>query len=652
MAATRRLAAIMFTDMVGFTASAQTDEASALKLLREQERLVRPLLKAHKGREIKSTGDGFLVEFDSALRAVQCAVDIHQHLQERNSQRGVTPIQLRIGIHLGDVEERGSDIFGDAVNIASRIQPLTPPGGICISGQVFDQVRNKIPNRFEKLTPTALKHVLLPIDIYRVTLPWEAPETPSAGASRARLAVLPLVNISPDPKDEYFADGLTEELISALSKIRDLRVIARTSVGQYKSTSKTVSQIGAELGVTSVLEGSVRKAGNRLRITLQLIDVGTQGHVWANTYDRELDDVFAIQSEIAERTAGALQVELLGPERESIKKKPTSNLAAYNYYLRGIVAAHRADSTVGGEESIRFFEAALREDPAFSLAYCQLANRYIESACVTRPAREAFPRAKELIAKALELDPDSSAVHTALGNLALQQDHDWAVAEREFKTAISLNPSNHEVHTWYAMLLQVLNRFDEAIEELRTTIDLDPLVEPATDWLTWFYYLGGNFTAALASAEGRRDSNPGDPKAHISLGLLYARVGRKEDAQKEAELAAGSVGVYDRRHRALLWSMLGKPEEARQLVAEWEEAARTKYVCSSWIAILYAALGEKERAFEWLERDYQSGDESLWADYHERVWDPFRDDPRFRSMLTKLNLPTDVKWVRGAGGWY
>ena len=202
MAATRRLAAIMFTDMVGYTAATQTDETGALKLLREQEELVRPLLAAHQGREVKATGDGFLVEFDSALHAVRCAIDVHEHLHDRNSKPGVTPIRLRIGIHLGDVEERRGDIFGDAVNIAARLEPLAAPGGICISGEVFNQVRNKIPNRFERLAPTTLKNVRIPVELYRVSLPWEDPGSSPGSSSRTRLAVLPLANISPDPKDE------------------------------------------------------------------------------------------------------------------------------------------------------------------------------------------------------------------------------------------------------------------------------------------------------------------------------------------------------------------------------------------------------------------------------------------------------------------
>ena len=651
MAATRRLAAIMFTDIVGFTASAQTNEADALKLLREQERLVRPLFKTHKGREIKSTGDGFLVEFDSALRAVQCAIDIHQHLHERNSQPGCTPIQLRIGVHLGDVEERGNDIFGDAVNIASRIQPLAAPGGVCISGEVFSQVRNKIPNRLEKLEPKSLKNVRLPIDVYRVTLPWEAPESSPKGASPIRLAVLPLANISPDPKDEYFADGLTEELISALSKIHELRVIARTSVNVYKSTPKSVAQIGTELGVASVLEGSVRKAGNRLRITLQLIDTGTQEHLWANVYDRELDDVFAVQTEVAERTAGALRLELVGPERESIRKEPTTSFAAYDLYLKGIHALHRTNVYEGHLESIKFFEEAIRNDPGFSQAYAQLANVYIALAGDTLPCGESYSRARELVAKALELDPNLSEAHTARGNLAYQSDHDYSVAGTEFKRAISLNPSSAIAHREYAMFLTGVDRFDDAVRELRTTIELDPLWEHARSNLSRISCASGDYASAIASAEEERDRQPEDPWSHICLGGIYAAVGRTADARREAELSAGSVskrGEWGKWNLAVLWTQVGKPEEARRLLRQLVQTSRTKYVNRMWIAAVYAALGEKEKAFEWLERDDGEGANSLVLWHNGIFFDPIRGDPRFRSMLKRLNLPTDTKYDRGA----
>lgn len=649
MVATRRLAAIVFTDIVGYTALAQADEAGALKLLREEEELVRPLLVAHEGREIKSTGDGFLVEFDSALRAVQCAIDIHHRLQERNSQAGATPISLRIGIHLGDVEEHAGDIFGDAVNIASRIEPLALPGGVCISAQVFDQVRNKIPNRFEKLESKVLKNIRLPMDVYRILLPWDSPEAPSAAAPRTRLAVLPLANISPDPKDEYFADGLTEELIGALSKIRELRVIARTSVGQYKSGTKSVSQIGVELGVGTVLEGSVRKAGDRLRITLQLIDAGTQEHIWANSYDRELDDVFAIQTEIAERTAVALRLELLGSERESIHRKPTKNIAAYNLYLRGIYAAHKV-TLDGYAESIKLLDEAIRTDPGFSLAFSSLANMYILLSGMSLAPREAFPRAQALIAKALALDPNSSDAHTARGNLALQHNQDWETSEAEFRRALTLNPSDANAHFWYAMLLSVVQRFEEAKEELRTVIELDPLWELPKAWLTSAHELSGDFDEAIASAQEERDRAPGTPGPHILLGQIYARAGRLDEARKESELASGPVADNSELERALLRAALGEPDEGRLLAARLEEAAKTVYVSSSRIACLYAALGQEEKALEWLERDYRSGDRTFWYAYQSIGFDPLRDDPRFKVMVEKLKLPAEGDGQRSGVG--
>ncbi len=637
----------MFTDMVGYTAGTQSDEAGTLELLREQQELVRPLFATRQGREIKSTGDGFLVEFDSALRAVQCALDIHQRLRGRNSRKGVTPIVLRIGVHLGDVEERENDIFGDAVNIAARIQPLAPPGGVCISGQVFDQVRSKIPNRFEKLPPTALKNVRFPIDVYRVALPWDPPTLPRLTAPRNRLAVLPMANISPDPKDEYFADGLTEELINSLSKLRELRVIARTSVNQYKSTTKSVSQIGSELDVASVLEGSVRKAGNRLRITLELIDAPSQEYIWSNSYDRELDDVFAIQTEIAERTAGALRLQLLAPERESIRAKPTADLAAYDLYLRGIYAARqpptRPRSAEGYAAAVKLFEAAIQRDPGFSLPYSYLANLMLGSAGETLAPREVFPRAKELVAKALELDPNSSDAHTARGNLALQYEQNWELSQAEFKRAVVLNPSNPQPRFWHSILLMVLKRFDEATAELRKAIELDPLWRLPRLWLNDVYQRSGNLAWAAASLEEDRDSDPSNPVPHIRLGLVYLRAGRTADARKEAELATGSVWGYEQFDRAVLWAGLGNPEEARRLAGEWQESRKNQYESATLIAALYAALGEKEKSLEWLERDYQDGARTLWLDYQLTAFDSIRHDPRFRSMLARMNLPTDAE---------
>ena len=641
MAATRRLAAIMFTDIVGYTASAQENEAKALQMLREEEGLVRPLLTSWEGREIKSTGDGFLVEFDSALRAVQCAIEILQHLAGRNLRANGAPIQLRIGIHLGDVEVRDGDIFGDAVNIASRIQPLAPPGGLCISAQVFDQVRNKLPNRFERLPPTELKHVRVPIELYRVDLSGELEDRSRLPAARTRLAVLPLSNISPDPKDEYFAEGLTEELISSLSKLRELRVIARTSVSQYKSGSKPVSQIGTELGVGTVLEGSVRKSGNRLRIALQLIDVGTQEHVWAETYDRELDDVFSIQTDIAERTAEALRLELLGSERASITRPPTSNLSAYSWYLKGLHAFRQEfkDAMAGRVESIRYFEAAIGADPNFSVAYSALANTYIAFAGMVFDPQVVFPRAKELVAKALELDPDSSNAHTARGNLALQYELDWTLAEQEFQKAIAINPSDASAHWWYSELLLNLQRFDQSLQEIKTSIELDPLWEMAKTELGQILLIKGDLPASIAVLEQSAARDPDNQFLRLPLGAAYLRAGRIEEARTQAEMLSRIPGQLMEMGTALLWAWLGKPERARAWLAA--EPGRTEYVNPSLVAQMHLAVGEREKALECLELEHQRGGSTFPFAYQSFAFDPIRKDPRFQSILQKLNLPLD-----------
>ncbi len=639
MASTRRLAAIMFTDLVGYTSLAQSDEAAALRLLKEEEDLVRPLLRVGHGREIKSTGDGFLVEFGSALQAVQCATDIQCRLRERNSGKGVLPMVLRIGVHLGDVEERGGDIFGDAVNIAARIQPLAPPGGICISSQVFDQVRNKIPNQFERLGPKKLRNLEHAIEVYRVALPGEGSSPPrSEIALPTRLAVLPLVNISPDPKDEYIADGLTEELTSALSKLRELRVIARTSVGQYKSTSKPVSQIGAELGVGSILEGSVRKAGHRLRITLQLIDVDSQEHLWAESYDRQLSDVFAIQTEIAEQTAGALQLKLIGSEKESIRKRPTSNLEAYDLYLRGIHAA-RQSTPEGFKESFQCLEEAIRLDPTFSLACSFLANTYLLLAGDTLPPGQSFPRATVLVARALELDPSSSDAHTARGNLALQYDHDWQLAEDEFRKAISLNSSNANAYFWHGILLYVLRRFAEAREALCTAIELDPLWKNPRAWRILLEQDSGELESAIALVRDELARNPKNPAYHVRLGTLLVQTDRKDEARAEVGRSSGSLTRYEQLDRAFLWNALGKPEVARRLAKEWADVSRTEFVPATLIAGAYAVVGEREKAFDWLRRDRRRKAGAFWLDYQSIWFDALRQEPRFAAMVEELRIP-------------
>ncbi|HXY46498.1 MAG TPA: adenylate/guanylate cyclase domain-containing protein [Thermoplasmata archaeon] len=642
MAPKRRLAAIVFTDLVGYTSLTQSDEAGALRLLDVQQKLLRPLLETHHGRQVKAMGDGLLLAFGNALDAVEFGVGLQRAAHARAAEAVGAPLRLRIGIHLGDVQRKGSDILGDTVNVASRVEPLAEPGGICLTAQVYDQVHLRVPYQLESLGPKTVKGVREPIVLYRVVLPWIAgPSAPSAPAP-PRLAVLPFANISPDPNDEYFADGLTEELISVLSRIQGLRVIARTSVGQYKGTGKPIGQVGAELGVRSVLEGSVRKSGDQLRITVQLIDVPTQEHRWAQTYDRKLDNIFAIQADVAERTAGALKVELLTPEREALLERPTSSAEAHEFYLRGLQASHRwaiLRDPSGESEVVRFFESAIRADPEFATAYAQLANTLVSSMGVNRPRTEVVPRARELAARALELNPDSSDAHTARGNLAFQGELDWVTAESEFQRAIVLNPSNSAAHSWYGFLLCVLQRFDEAKSELRTAIELDPLWLPPRLNLINLHILSGDGGTAIALAEKARESFGPNPMIFGNLALAYLSAGRTDDALRAVEPLARYPDRINRMVHSACLAWTGRPEEARNLLREWERDPGTEYFPLLIAAQLYAAIGETDRAFELIERDSDTGERCFWNSYQSFLFQSIRDDPRFVALLRTMHLP-------------
>jgi adenylate cyclase len=639
VASTRRLAAIMFTDTVGYTASTQADEGRTLDLLRQQVELVRPLVGLHQGREIKSTGDGFLVEFDSALKATQCAVSIQRRIHERNAEGGLAPIRIRIGIHLGDVVQQGPDILGDAVNIAARIEPVAEPEGICVSGAVHEQVWNKIPDKFEKLAQRTLKGLQVSTDIYRVVLPWTVRATPAASSETTGLAVLPFANISPDPKDEYFADGLTEELISVLSQLQDLRVIARTSITPYKSTSKGVSQIGAELGVASVLEGSVRKAGNHLRITVQLIDVASQGHVWSNTYDRELDDVFALQSEMGKQVAEALKVKLLSREAARLDHRSPPRPESYLEYLQGRTSLH--GFTEGEMHAAQeHFERAILLDDRNAAAHAGLADlhRLLGSMYHHLPMPEWEALSRKHASRAIELDPNLAEAHASLG-LILWDDYKFADAQKEFELAIALNPSFAWARMWYASVLSDQERTDEAQRELTLAEQLDPLSTLVLSGNVSLLILLRRLDMAEAQLEklGRAE-NFGllyhNSRFFLSLARHDFEAGAK-DLELLDKLLPGRPEVV--AGYATHFAIMGDGARARELIRSIEglpEPIRP----DSQIAGVYAYLGDLDSAFHWLDIavEFRKLGIQLWR------LDPslahVRSDPRFQVLLRKMNL--------------
>ena len=640
MAGERRLAAIMFTDMVGFTSLSQKNEALGLELLQEHRRLLRPLFPKHNGREIKTIGDSFLVEFASALEALRCAFEIQQLLNELDVNRPPEKrILLRVGIHLGDVVHSEKDVQGDAVNVASRIEPLASPGGITITEQVYHQIRNKFEFPFVSLGQQSLKNVHDPVEVYRVVLPWEMQLSNEPSLEKRRIAVMPFTNISPDPRDEYFADGMTEELISTLSRIGELRVISRTSVMHYKGTSKNLGEIARELRVGSILEGSVRKASDDLRITAQLIDTGNDEHLWSQDYDRRLENVFAIQREIAQSVAEVLKVRLLSGEKKSNEKKQTENTEAYTLYLKGRYYWNERvrDSN---DKAVRCFEEAVKLDPNYALAYSGLADCYlIYSDRGWLSPREAVPKGKAYALRAVELDPRLAEGHASLG-LAFLQEWAWQEADREFEKAIELNPNYASAYQWYGVLLSLAGRYDEAKERTERASELDPLSTVIGGNLWLRLLILGNRDQAMEQFRRVVRLNPDSEQVHSLLSMIQLMDSRFEDSISEAEKASallkGNLGL--KSQLGFVYGMGGRKEQASQILNELKEAGKNEYVPSGWVAAVLFGLERRDEALEYLDKAFEEHSSSLFYFRSFPWFEKFRADPRWASLEKRMGL--------------
>ncbi len=653
----RRLAAIMFTDIVGYTSLSQQNESVALELLERHRQLLRPLFSKHAGQEIKTMGDAFLVEFASALEATLCAIDIQSTVHSRNLERA-EKLQVRIGIHVGDVMHQGGDVLGDAVNVASRIEPLAAPGGICISEQVQDHIKNKISYPLIKLEVGELKNLRERIAVYKVVLPWEKKETEWEVApqlDRRRVAVLPFANMSPDPNDEYFADGITEEMIASLSGIRGLTVIARTSMMAYKNAQKRISEIGEELKAGSVIEGSVRKAGERVRVTVQLIDARNEGHDWVRNYDRSLEDIFAIQSEVANDVAESLEVRLMENEKRDIGRAPTRSTHAYDKYLLAkYTMSNLWMSSETPLQTIRYFEEAIEADPTFAVAYASLAELYLALSGDFMDHTEAFSKAEACVKKAMELDDHLAEVWTSRGNLEMQYEWNWEAAERSFKRAIELNPSYSHTYGWYCALLFILGRFGEAAAICQKARELDPLPVYPRGFLCGIYALAGHPDDAIRECDELRRLHATDPEVHNAIALAYAEMGKLEEARQELEAlenaldrrraegvpgwTSGVVATWVYVLNAFVYAATGEPDRIVKILARALEEAKRSYVSKGNLGILYMALGNKEEGFDLLGKALGERDPSPLFAARWRGLDPFRSDPRFQDLMRRAGL--------------
>ena len=730
----RRLAAIMFTDMVNYSELMQKDEAGTLQLLEDQQEIVNKILKDHGGRQIKTIGDAFFAQFDSILIALNCGVNIQETLVEFNSTRQFSQrINLRIGIHLGDVEVKDNDAYGDGVNIASRIEPFADAGGICITEDVYRQVMNKTEMNFRSIGKKELKNITYSPEVYKVILPWEdrrqssgqdypenkdrrgkqsqptpqktskkkqnimpialggllvvvlafmigsyisSSEEIGGDPSRSRsIAVLPFQNLSDASGSDYFSDGITEDIISHLAEIEGLRVIARTSILQYKGTNKTVIEIAKELNVNTILEGSVRRAGDQVRVVTQLIDIKSDDHLWTQTYDKKLDDIFAVQTDIAQNIAASLEAKLSTKVQEKLASTPTTDTQAYDYYLKG-KEQYYSYTMEGFRESVKFFSQALEIDPSYSLAYAGLGNAYaqifyrtkdptfsdlgytaVNEALKQNPELAEGYKAKALLAhfsdkktealklnmKAIELKPGYTE---AIGNVGTVNYDLGDISQfiKYFKIFSASNPnhrfSSERIAIAYFMLNEVQIGLETAMEGIRKIPDS----YECRNLLFHHYLNSGNSNKAKTILDELAKLRPNDGRIS-GLWSLYHLMASDFEKAREKALSTPNPNQHIKSFLAYAHKKLGNSDETEKILSEIESKALKELAAGAEsyhqyfiLARTHAMRNDLDKAVASLEDAINSGFRGYADDTNFLSWtvDPILSNARKKDGFIKL----------------
>ena len=545
----RKLAAILAADVVGYSRLMAADEAGTLAALkRHREGVFDPAVAAHNGRVVKLIGDGTIVEFASVIDAVNCALSVQRPSPAPDGAAAQPAIVLRIGINLGDVIIEGDDIYGDGVNIAARLEPLAEPGGICISSIVNESIGNRIDVRFQDGGEATVKNIDRPIRVWRwhpstatspstatIPSPSIAPKAGANGAGQS-IAVLPFTNMSGDPEQEYFSDGISEDIITDLSKIAGLIVIARNSSFTYKGRSVDVREVGRELGVRSVLEGSIRRAGQRVRITAQLIDATSGSHLWAERYDRDLTDIFAVQDEVTQQIVGALKVTLSPAEKALlVKKEEPSNVAAYDCVLRGReIMLSKEKNRETFEEAVKYFKKALELDSNYSQAYASLgfAHMFDYQNRWSDDPDGSFKLAAQYAQKAIDNDPNEPMAHGVAALTAIFA-RDFDRAQAEVDRTLALNPSSALAHNLLGTIRSYSGRPLEAIPAIEQAMRLDPAFRPQfLHFIGIAYLLAGKYETAAAMLRQRISLVPNTDFSRAVLAATLGHLGEIEEARR------------------------------------------------------------------------------------------------------------------------
>jgi len=647
MSQSRQLAAIMFADIMGYTSMMQEDETLALQLRHKLKIKLEKEVATHHGRILEFRGDGALCSFTSTIEGVRAALALQLNMQT------YPVVPLRIGLHTGDVIFEENNIYGDGVNIASRMESFALPGSILISGKVYDDIKNQKDIQTVSLGKYALKNVKEQVEIFAIShkgifvpernsLEGKGEKVLGKKSIEKSIAVLPFVNMSNDPEQEYFSDGMAEEIVNSLSHVKDLKVAGRSSSFQFKGKNIDMKEVGEKLHVQTVLEGSVRKQGNRLRITVQLINAEDGYNLWSERYDREIDDIFALQDEIALTITEKLKITLLEKEKAIIQKDPAENKEAYDLYLKGRFYLNKRGA--GIIKGLEYFQQASEKDPSLTLAYTAMADTYYLLAFWSiMPPHDAMPKARQYAEKAIQLQSSQAEAYTALAFISTFYDWNWTEAKKQFQHASELNPNYAWAHYWYSYYLSFVElKYEESIREAKNLVEhLEPLVPLFHHALSVMYICAGRFEEGLRASEMAIELDANFFYGYRGLGLSLAGLNKYAEAIEALKTAV----LLSLRQPLILveqswiYSLSGNESEVQKILDELIMRSQTEYISALFICCVAYYSKNYDKAFEYLEQAFEQRDSTLIGIKAYPISAFIRTDPRFQPFLKRMNFP-------------
>lgn len=639
----RQLAAILFADMTGYTALMQENEHLARVKRKRLKDVLEKTIGEFNGRILQYYGDGSLSVFNSAIDSVRCAIQIQTELQEEPR------VPLRMGIHTGDIIIEEDAIYGDGVNLASRIESLAVSGGIFVSEKVVDEIKNQEGIKTRELGYFELKNIKQPVKVYAIAN--EGIVVPDRGMIRGktvqtgnRLAVLPFVNMSADPENEYFSDGITEELLNALTRVKGLQVTSRTSSFAFKGKNDDIREIAMQLNVDKVLEGSVRKSGNKVRITTQLINAADGYHIWSETYDRNLDDIFEVQDEISAIIANKLRENLDGEQGAgTLVKAPTRNVTAYTYYLKGLHFWNKL-TPADIRKSIECFEQAILLEPTYAQAYAMTAAAYSYLGATGQMLpRTAFKIVHSYADKAIALDDNVAEGHAAKGSALLFYEWKWEEAYDQLQKALKLNPGSVEAHELMAFYYVIVGQKQDAVSILEEAEAMDPLSPIVSQTLGNMYVFAGKYDQAIAQADKLLEM---DPNMRVAIEMKGWATAMKGDWHEALEIFQELHRLTNHPLKGLTglgysYAQLGEREKALECIRKMEQRqqAEPDSVIDSDLASVWFALGDLDKVFYYLNQcvDKRMGPVSYFLEYPG--YEEIKKDPRYHKLQERIKEP-------------